>query len=151
VPWQEWRHLIVACLLHDIGDVRGVLRGDTDAEFVVDEGGKTVTLPRGASDAALMPYHIECSKLFVHARPGKSPTIDAARVAKAIEFTRFPVPAGRNSDRALLEPRLVQAADLIGQLGDPGYPVEQHWPPRSKREESSLWGMKRRGVITMYV
>jgi len=42
-------------LLHDIGYVRGVLRGDTDAEFVVDEGGKTVTLPRGASDAALMP------------------------------------------------------------------------------------------------
>ena len=51
----DYDHLIVACLLHDIGYVRGVLRGDTDAEFVVDEGGKTVTLPRGASDAALMP------------------------------------------------------------------------------------------------
>ena len=71
----DYDHLIVACLLHDIGYVRGVLRGDTSAEFVVDQGGKTVTLPRGASDAALMPYHIERSKLFVHERLGKSPTI----------------------------------------------------------------------------
>src|SRR6201987_3259140 len=118
----DYDHLIVACLLHDIGYVRGVLRGDTDAEFIVDEGGKTVTLPRGASDAALMSYHIERSKLFVYERLGNSPTIDAARVAKAIEFTRFPVPAGRNLDPAELEPRLVQAADLIGQLGDPAYP-----------------------------
>ena len=69
-----------------------------------------------------MPYHIERSKLFVHERLGKSPTVDAARVAKAIEFTRFPVPASRNFDPAGLEPRLVQAADLIGQLGDPAYP-----------------------------
>jgi len=118
----DYDHLIVACLLHDIGYVRGVLRGDTDAKFVVDEGGKTVTLPRGASDAALMPYHIERSKLFVYERLGNSPTLDAARVAKAIEFTRFPVPAGRNFDPAELEPRLVQAANLIGQLGDPAYP-----------------------------
>jgi len=79
----DYNHLIVACLLHDIGDVRGVLRGDTDAEVVVDQGGKTVTLPRGASDAALMPYHIERSKLFVHERLGKSPTVDAARVLKS--------------------------------------------------------------------
>jgi hypothetical protein len=118
----DYDHLIVACLLHDIGYVRGVLKGDSDGEFVVDEGGKTVALSRGASDAALMPYHIERSKLFVHERLGKSPTIDAARVAKCIEFTRFPVPAGRDSDPAELEPRLVQAADLIGQLGDPAYP-----------------------------
>jgi hypothetical protein len=45
-----------------------------------------------------MKPDIERSKLFVHERLGKSPTIDAARVAKCIEFTRFPVPAGRDSD-----------------------------------------------------
>src|SRR6516162_1957870 len=129
----DYDHLIVACLLHDIGYVRGVLRGDTDAKFVVDEGGKTVTLPRGASDAALMPYHIERSKLFVHERLGNSPTIDAARVAKAIEFTRFPVPVGRNSDPTGLEPRLVQAADLIGQLGDPAYP---------RKANALYWGIR---------
>ena len=118
----DYGHLMVACLLHDIGYVRGVLKGDTDTKFVVDEDGQMVTLPRGASDAALMPYHVERSKLFVRERLVKSRVIDAARVAKAIEFTRFPVPVGRDSDPTRLEPRLVQAADLIGQLGDPAYP-----------------------------
>jgi hypothetical protein len=51
----DYSHLIVACLLHDIGYMRGVLSGDTENEFVVDGGGKKVTLPRGASDAALTP------------------------------------------------------------------------------------------------
>jgi hypothetical protein len=46
----DYDHFIVACLLHDIGYVRGVLRGDTDAEFIV--GGRTVTLSRRASDTA---------------------------------------------------------------------------------------------------
>src|SRR4051794_36600665 len=61
----DYDHLIVACLLHDIGYVRGVLSGDTETEFVVDQSGKTVTLPRGASDASLTPYHVDRSKLFV--------------------------------------------------------------------------------------
>jgi hypothetical protein len=117
----DYDHLIVSCLLHDVGYVRGILRNDTKTNFVVDESGKTITLPRGASDAALAPYHVDRSKMFVFERLGKSPTIDAERVATAIESTRFP----RRSDRADvavgLEPRLVQAADLIGQLGDPLY------------------------------
>ncbi len=119
---EDYDHLIVACLLHDIGYVRGVVGGDTDEEFVVDQSGNKVTLARGASDAALAPYHVDRSKLFVLQRLGNSPTIDAARVAKAIEFTRFPVPVGRDVCASDFEPRLVQAADLIGQLGDPLYP-----------------------------
>jgi hypothetical protein len=118
----DYDHLIVACLLHDIGYVRGVLSGDTDTSFVIDKSGKTVTLPRGASDASLAPYHVDRSKLFVLERLGKSPTIDAERVAEAIEFTRFPPRSGPNAAKAALEPGLVQAADLIGQLGDPLYP-----------------------------
>ena len=118
----DYDHLIVACLLHDIGYVRGVLSADTDTSFVIDRSGKTVTLPRGASDASLAPYHVDRSKLFVFERLGKSPTIDAERVAEAIEFTRFPPRSGPNAAKAALEPRLVQAADLIGQLGDPLYP-----------------------------
>src|SRR5467141_4585680 len=50
---EDYGHLIVACLLHDIGYMRGVLSGDTETEFVVDGSGKTITLSRGASDAAL--------------------------------------------------------------------------------------------------
>src|SRR5258705_2437764 len=46
----DYSHLIVACLLHDIGYVRGVLSGDTETEFVVDAGGKKIRLARGASD-----------------------------------------------------------------------------------------------------
>jgi hypothetical protein len=117
----DYSHLIVACLLHDIGYMRGVLSGDTETEFVVDGNGKKVTLPRGASDAALTPYHVDRSKLFAFERLGNSPTIDAARIAEAIEFTRFPARVDRNSADQSMEPRLVQAADLIGQLGDPMY------------------------------
>jgi len=117
----DYSHLIVACLLHDIGYVRGVLSGDTETEFVVDGSGKKITLPRGASDAALSPYHVDRSKLFAFERLGNSPAIDASRIATAIEMTRFPAPLDRSSANVGLEPKLVQAADLIGQLGDPMY------------------------------
>jgi hypothetical protein len=133
----DYDHLIIACLLHDIGYVRGVLQGDTQEEFVIDEQGTKITLPRGASDAALAPYHVERSKLFVYERLGKSPTIDAARVARAIEFTRFPVPAGRDGIPTDLEPRLVQAADLIGQLGDPLY---------LKKANALFWEFEEAGI-----
>ena len=98
-----------------------VVYGDTETEFVVDGNGKKITLPRGASDAALTPYHVDRSKLFAFERLGNSPTIDAARIAEAIEFTRFPARVDRNSADQSMAPRLVQAADLIGQLGDPMY------------------------------
>ena len=118
---DDYTHLIVACLLHDIGYVRGTLKGDSKDRFVVDASGTTVTLPRGASDAALAPYHVDRSKLFVMERLAGSPLLDAERVARAVEPTRFPIredSAGSLEDR---EGRLAQAADLIGQLGDPLY------------------------------
>jgi|SRR4051794_5030096 hypothetical protein len=118
---DDYTHLIIACLLHDIGYVRGIVKNDGKDRFVVDSSGATVTLQRGASDAALAPYHVDRSKLFVIDRLTGSPLLDAKRVARAIEFTRFPVcrlPGNSPEDR---EGRLVQAADLIGQLGDPLY------------------------------
>ena len=117
---EDYSNLIVACLLHDIGYVRGVLSGDTETEFVIDAEGTKIELPRGASDAALSAYHVDRSKLFVFERLEKSTNVDPARVAAAIEMTRFPVPEDRE-EASGLEPRLVQAADLIGQLGDPLY------------------------------
>src|SRR5258708_19761473 len=133
----DYSHLIVACLLHDIGYMRGVLSGDTETEFVVDGSGKRITLARGASDAALSPYHVDRSKLFAFERLGKSPAIDANRVAAAIEMTRFPTPLDRSSADDSMEPKLVQAADLIGQLGDPMYSRKQN-PLYSKFEEIAL-------------
>lgn len=118
---DDYAHLIVACLLHDIGYVRGILKSDCESRFVVDESGGRVTLPRGASDAALAPYHVERSILFVKDRLGRSPFIDADRVARAIEFTRFPCGRAPDDEPDGCEGRLVQGADLIGQLGDPLY------------------------------
>jgi hypothetical protein len=117
----DYTHLIIACLLHDIGYVRGVLSGDTDDEFVVDENGSRVRLPRGASDASLTAYHVDRSKLFAFERLRNSPEIDVARITQAIEHTRFPPPPDRKTTDTDIVPRLVQAADLIGQLGDPMY------------------------------
>ncbi|WP_262031737.1 HD domain-containing protein [Microvirga sp. Mcv34] len=118
---DDYSHLIIACLLHDIGYVRGILKGDGDDRFVVDADGTTVTLPRGASDAALAPYHVDRSKLFVLDRLTGSPLLDAERVAQAVELTRFPAPETAAPGQEDREGRLVQAADLIGQLGDPLY------------------------------
>src|SRR3989449_5791266 len=102
----DYSHLIVACLLHDIGYMRGVLSGDTESEFVVDDSGKTITLPRGASDAALSPYHVDRSKLFAFERLRNSPDIDASRIAVAIEMTRFPAQSDRTSANGSMEPKL---------------------------------------------
>lgn len=117
----DWAHVLVACLMHDIGFVRGLLPGDDAHGYVADAGGRKVALARGASDAALMPHHVDRSKLFVLERIGDIDGLDAPRIAAAIEFTRFPVltsaaDADANEDGALL-----RAADLIGQFGDPQY------------------------------
>jgi hypothetical protein len=69
----------------------------------------------------LSQYHVDRSKLFVAERLGRSPTLDSARIARAIEFTRFPICPGYSDAPEFAEARLVQAADLIGQLGDPLY------------------------------
>src|SRR5829696_5502181 len=77
---DNYSHLLIACHLHDIGYVRGILKGDNANTFVIDAGGNTVRLARGASDASLAPYHVDRSKLFVEERLGGSPSIDAERV-----------------------------------------------------------------------
>ena len=116
---SDYAHLLVACLFHDIGFVRGVLTGDGDDGYVVDANGGKVRIPRGSSDAALMPYHVERSKLFVMDRFVNSKLLDVNRISDAIEFTRFPIsqPDARTNEEGLL----VRAANLIGQLGEPHY------------------------------
>jgi hypothetical protein len=116
----DFAHLILACLFHDIGYVRGILEGDGSDGYVIDTKGGKTSLPRGSSDAALMPYHVDRSKLFVMDRIGASKLVDASRIARAIEFTRFPSPP-EPDDAGNEEGLLVRAADFIGQLGDPHY------------------------------
>ena len=116
---SDFAHVITACLFHDIGYVRGILPGDGTDGYVVDAQGNRVKLPRGASDAALLVYHVDRSKLFVMERMAKLELLSAARIANAIEFTRFPAVPVDDGDSE--EGMLVRAADLIGQLGDPHY------------------------------
>ncbi len=115
---SDYAHLIIACLMHDIGYVRGILKGDGIDGYVIDADGRKVVLPRGSSDAALMPYHVNRSKLFVLDRMHE---LDAERIARSIELTRFPVTSVNAQNDLDEEGLLVRAADLIGQLGDPHY------------------------------
>ncbi|MGA9006307.1 MAG: HD domain-containing protein [Xanthobacteraceae bacterium] len=117
---SDFAHMLVACLLHDIGYVRGILQQDGPDGYITDTEGNKTKLPRGASDAALLPYHVDRSKLFVMDRLSKMELLDAGRIAHAIEYTRFPSPPGDGAGDSE-EGMLVRAADLIGQLGDPHY------------------------------
>jgi hypothetical protein len=121
MPASDYAHLIVACLTHDIGYVRGILPGDDENGYVINAEGDKIKLARGASDAGLTPYHVDRSKLFILARFDGFDLLDAERIARAVEGSRFPngTPAeGTNIDE---EVSLLRAADLIGQLGDPHY------------------------------
>jgi hypothetical protein len=118
----DYSNFIVACLAHDIGYVRGIVKGDGDDGYVVDGTGRKVSLPRGSSDAALAPYHVERSMLFVLDRVAAVEELDGPRIARAIGFTRFPYSSSTDEKEAVNEEgELLRAADLIGQLGDPHY------------------------------
>jgi hypothetical protein len=118
----DYANFIIACLAHDIGYVRGILEGDDNESYVADLSGRKVRLPRGSSDAALAPYHVDRSKLFVIERLDAVDEVDAGRIARAIEYTRFPYASSSNDDDLVEEEGLLlRAADLIGQLGDPNY------------------------------
>src|SRR5665811_1130543 len=56
---DDYAHVIMACLAHDIGYVRGLFKEDDADGYVIDATGRKVTLPRGSSDAGLMPHHVD--------------------------------------------------------------------------------------------
>jgi hypothetical protein len=116
----DYCNFIVACLTHDIGYIRGIVKGDDADGYVVDDTGRKISLPRGSSDAALAPYHVERSRLFVLDRLASAEEVDAARIARAIAFTKFPYSL-MDENEIDEEGALLRAADLIGQLGDPHY------------------------------
>lgn len=118
---DDWLHFTTALLLHDIGYVRGICKGDTINSYVIDEAGNCVTPPRGATDAFLAPYHVDRGKIFVRERGKSIPFIDEERISRAIELTRFPIPESSDHQETGTEAGLIRAADLIGQLADPRY------------------------------
>ena len=118
---RDWLHFIISLLCHDIGYVRGICRNDTPGRYVTGNGDETVELLEGATDAALMPYHVERGKIFVRERFSKNRHIDVEVICANIEFTRFPVPIENERNSTSDYPALVRASDLIGQLADPNY------------------------------
>ena len=120
---RDWLHFVISLLCHDIGYVRGVCRGDRNGHYVCHENGDVVPISAGATDAALTPYHVTRSKLFVRERFGKVSLthIDTREIEANIEHTRFPVPEHEQHTGTADYPGLLRAADLIGQLSDIDY------------------------------
>lgn len=114
---------MISLLCHDIGYVKGVCRQDRVAErlYATGEDGTLISLPPGATDASLTPYHVDRGKLFIEERFGLHRLIDATEIKHNIELTRFPVPSDEDHADTVNYPGLVRAADLIGQLSDPRY------------------------------
>jgi hypothetical protein len=125
VPPATWLQAVVALLFHDLGYLRGLLREDRDGAYLIDPSGKRVTPPPGATDAFMMPYHVSRGCMFVIERFAGDPVIDGTTVAAYIEMTRFPVPAESLYQQLDSVGALVRAADLIGQMADPNYPMKQ--------------------------
>ncbi len=121
----DWLHFILALLCHDIGYVRGICRRDSGDRLATGIGDETVIVSRRGSDAALKPWHVDRSKLFVRERFGGKLLVDigvdAERIASYIEMTRFPSPDAPFYKDTRGYGGLARAADFIGQLGDPRY------------------------------
>ncbi len=119
----DWLNFTMALLCHDIGFVRGVCKEDRGRVVATGIDGQTVVLPPSATDAALAPYHVDRSKLFIRERFSQPlfMDIDVETVCSYIEMTRFPVPDDPAYQETASYGGLVRAADFIGQLGDPDY------------------------------
>ncbi|MBF0310137.1 MAG: metal-dependent phosphohydrolase [Magnetococcales bacterium] len=117
---QDWVHFVIACLCHDIGYVRGVCQGDGDGLYVINANRERVSVPLGATDASMTPYHVERSQLFVLDRFGKVGYLNAQEIADMIAMTKFPK-VSLPPSRITLLGRLTRGADLIGQMADIHY------------------------------
>ena len=96
---RDWLHFIVSLLCHDIGYVRGICRGDADGSYVTKLAGDRVSVPEGATDASMTPYHVARSKLFVGERSAKLSFILILRRSKPTLSTpafQFPRKSGTN-------------------------------------------------------
>ena len=121
---DDWIHYSISLLFHDIGYSRGILKGDNDSRQVIDFNGKSIQIPPNATDAFLTPYHVERSQIFLNEAEWTG-ELDIQLICDFIKNTEFPIPKDRshgiNDTKNRELTNLVSSADLIGQLGDPGY------------------------------
>jgi hypothetical protein len=118
---EDWLHFLISLVCHDIGYVRGVCRDDRDDLCATGLNGTLISLPPGATDASLTPYHVDRGKLFIDERFGGHKLLDIDVIKANIELTRFPIPSAEDHQDTANYPGLVRASDLIGQLSDPRY------------------------------
>lgn len=120
---EDWLHVVISLLAHDIGYVRGVCRADSIPKnlFCTGNGTEMISLPLGSSDACLAPYHVGRGKIFISERFKDHSLIKSDIICRNIELTRFPVPDTEDEQDTDSFPSLIRAADLIGQLSDPRY------------------------------
>jgi hypothetical protein len=123
VSRRDWVNFIVSLLCHDIGYIKGACQGDNIADhaFVTGIDNNKAILSPQATGASLTPYHVDRGKLFAIENFGTHPVIDSEAIQLNIELTRFPIPKDTLHQDTLNYPGLARAADLIGQLSDPGY------------------------------
>ncbi|MGH8597853.1 MAG: metal-dependent phosphohydrolase, partial [Gammaproteobacteria bacterium] len=121
VSREAWLNVAVALMCHDIGYVRGVCTMDATGRIATGVKNQTIRFADGASDAALMPIHVDRGKRYVAECFGSDDAVDVSFVQACIERTRFPVPDDPWYRPIDDYPGLVRGADLIGQLSDPRY------------------------------
>jgi hypothetical protein len=149
VSAHDWVHSIVATLYHDIGFIRGLLKGDRPGRYIANASGDIVEPPPGATDAFMGPYHVARGQLFIRERFSTEPAIDVEVLAHYIEMTSFPVPTSSYYARVGDFAGLVRAADLIGQLADPQYIVKlsRLYMEFCETGERERWGYKNAGEL----
>lgn len=119
---SEWANTVVSLCYHDIGYVRNICQQDTEKDQVISESGETVEIPPFATDAFLTPYHVKRSCIFAKEKVCNSELLDPEFIAECINQTCFDIQDDDNNQHEVnIYPKIVQTADLVGQLGDLNY------------------------------
>ena len=112
---RDWQHYVIALLFHDIGYIKNILEEDgLDGQWISDNG-ERFKLKETHSDAILTNYHVYRGEKFSQLFLRNYENMDAGKISKLISGTQFPIPEVYDDDDYN---RLVQAADLIGQMAD---------------------------------
>ena len=115
VTEKNWRHFVVALLLHDIGYIRNILKDDDDDYQLTNKEGDKIALTEENTDAKLTNFHVFRGTVFAKDFLRPYPLLKGEVIATLIAGTEFPLPEKYESNDY---DRLVQAADLIGQMAD---------------------------------
>ncbi|MEM7404221.1 MAG: metal-dependent phosphohydrolase [Pseudomonadota bacterium] len=123
VTSRDWTHFMVSLVTFALGFTRNLVRGDHNATCVTGNDGKTIELPRGATDAMLWPYFTERGKCFVREYFANHYILDPDAIAENIEYARFPPSHGNNPETESY-PGLLRAAQVIGSIADPDFSLK---------------------------